>query len=86
MKSNRGKLDEYGRTYEESDRVACLVYFDDHTGAVSIKFMRNGEDLGDAFEDQQGCIFLRRVSTVVYEVQRTVLFLRCSFLYPGRRH
>jgi ATP-dependent RNA helicase DDX1 len=51
MKSYRGKFDAYGKAYGKGDRVACLVSFDDHTGAVSIKFMRNGEDLGDAFED-----------------------------------
>lgn len=47
-KSCAGKFDDYGGAYGKGDRVACLVAID--RGRVDVRFLRNGEDLGAAFE------------------------------------
>lgn len=55
-KSLGGKFDDYGGPYGKGDRVACLLAIEE--GRVHVRFLRNGEDLGPAFEG----VDLRRVA------------------------
>lgn len=52
-KSRAGKFDDYGGAYGKGDRVACLVAID--RGRVDVRFLRNGDDLGVAFEGVDLC-------------------------------
>lgn len=53
MKSWGGKFDAYGRKYGKGDVVSCLLSFEEESGAVTVAFLYNGEDLGAAFEAVQ---------------------------------
>lgn len=50
MKSNQARFQEYGGKYGQGDIVTCLIDFESKKNKVLISCLKNGEDLGIAFE------------------------------------